>query len=147
VTQRLSVATVAPEAVKVLLGFGSYLRSRELDTRLRALVDIRVSQLNGCAFCLDMHCQEAREAGETQQRLDCLAAWRETDLFSPREKAALAWAESVTLLSHTHVPDDVYAEVREHFSEAELVDLTMVVIAINSWNRLSVSFRREPPGR
>jgi AhpD family alkylhydroperoxidase len=146
-TERLSVAATSPEAVKVLLGFGSYLRSRELDTRLRDLVDIRVSQINGCAFCLDMHCREARDAGETQQRLDCLAAWRETDLFSAREKAALAWAEAVTLLSHTHVPDDVYAAVREHFSEAEIVDLTMVVIAINSWNRLSVSFRREPPER
>ena len=146
-TQRLALAAIAPEAVKVLRGFGGYLRSRDIDARLRNLLDIRVSQLNGCAFCLDMHCHEAREAGETQQRLDCLAAWRETDLFSAREKAALAWAEAVTLLSETHVPDDVYAGVREHFSEEELVDLTMVVVAINSWNRVSVSFRREPPDR
>jgi AhpD family alkylhydroperoxidase len=147
VTQRLSVSTIAPDALKVLSGLSGYLRSRELDARLRSLLEVRVSQLNGCAFCLDMHCHEARDAGETQQRLDCLAAWRETDLFSTREKAALAWAEAVTLLSQTHVPDDVYAEARAHFSEAEIVDLTMVVIAINSWNRVSVSFRREPPER
>ena len=109
------MSAITPEALKALRGFGEYLRSRDLDGRLRNLLDIRVSQLNGCAFCLDMHCREAREAGETQQRLDCLAAWRETDLFSAREKAALGWAEAVTLLSDTHVPDDVYAEAREHF--------------------------------
>lgn len=123
------------------------LNAAELPGLLVELVRIRVSQINGCAFCVDMHVEEARQAGETPQRLDLFPVWREAPYFSERERAALAWAESVTLLAQTHVPDEVFQEVRRHFEEKELVDLTMIVAAINAWNRLGVSFRSSPPPR
>ena len=107
------------------------------DAKLRALIEIRVSQINGCAYCLDLHTTEARQLGQTQQRLDCLAAWR----------AAPAWAEAITRVAETRVPDEVYAEVKKHFSDKELVDLTAVIAMINEWNRLSVAFRSEPKER
>jgi len=112
-----------------------------IEKPLYELVKIRASQINGCAYCLDMHTKEARAAGETEQRIYALSAWRETPFFTDRERAALEWAEAVTLVAETHVPDEVYARVAEHFKESELVALTFAVVVINSWNRLSVSFR------
>ena len=103
--------------------------------------------MNGCAFCLDMHTTEARGLGETQQRLDCLAAWREAPFFTERERAALAWAEAVTQVMETRVPDEIYEEVKKHFSEKELVDLTAAIGMINLWNRMNVAFRNEPRER
>jgi AhpD family alkylhydroperoxidase len=105
---------------------------------------IRASQINGCAFCLDMHSKDARVAGETEQRLYALSAWRETPFFSERERAALAWTETVTRISENHVSDEAYESVRQHFSEKELVDLTLAIVAINGWNRLAISFRTVP---
>ena len=115
----------------------------KLDRRLFELVKIRASQINGCAYCLDMHTKDARRAGETEQRIYALSAWRETPFFSERERAALEWTEHVTRVADTHVPDEVYERAAAQFDEAELVALTMGVIVINSWNRLSISFR--PP--
>ena len=108
------------------------------------LIRLRASQLNGCAYCMDMHSKDLRAAGESEQRLYELDAWRETPFYSERERAALAWAESVTLLNNGHVPDEVYEQARSQFSEKELVDLTLAIIAINGWNRLNVAFRTEP---
>lgn len=142
---RLNYAEVGADAYKALMPVIQYQSQKStLDARTRHLVELRVSQINGCAFCLDMHAKELRELGESQQRLDCLAAWRETSLFDAREKAILAWAESVTLVSETGVPDAVYERVREYLGERELVDLTLAVAMINLWNRVSVSFRGEP---
>jgi AhpD family alkylhydroperoxidase len=112
-----------------------------MNERLFTLVEIRASQINGCAYCIDMHTKEARAAGETEQRLYALSAWRETPFFSERERAALDWTETVTLVAETHVPDDAFARVSEHFGEEEVLALTFAVIVINSWNRLSVAFR------
>ncbi len=112
-----------------------------LEAPLRHLVEIRASQVNGCAYCIDMHTKNARLAGETEQRIYALSAWRETPFFSDRERAALEWTETVTLLADTHVPDEVYARVSAQFDEAELVALTLAIVVINGWNRLAVSFR------
>ena len=139
--QRLDYKKTAPEGFKSMLALSNYAQQSGLEHSLMELVKTRASQINGCAFCLDMHTQDARVAGETEQRLYLLSAWREAPFYSERERAALAWTEAVTLVSDTHVPDEVYQEARHHFSEKELVDLTFAVIAINSWNRLSVSFR------
>jgi AhpD family alkylhydroperoxidase len=144
---RLNYFQVAPEAIKALSATRTYLASSAIEPRLRALVELRVSQINGCAYCVDMHSREARQAGETQQRLDCLPVWRETSFFDDRERAALAWAESVTLVSQTGVPDAVYEEARKQFSDRDLVDLTLVVAVMNAWNRLAVSFRHGPAAR
>jgi AhpD family alkylhydroperoxidase len=114
-----------------------------LEKPLFELVKIRASQINGCAYCIDMHTKDARLAGETEQRLYALSAWRETPFFSDRERAALEWTEAVTRVADTHVPDEIYARVSAQFTEAELVTLTFAVVVINSWNRLSISFR--PP--
>lgn len=144
---RINYRTVAADTYQVLLGVHQHLAKVFPDAKLRALIEIRVSQINGCAFCLDMHANEARHLGETQQRLDCLAAFREAPFFTEREKAALAWAESLTHVSATRAPDDVYEEVKKHFSEKELVDLTVAIGMINLWNRMSVAFRSEPKER
>ena len=114
---------------------------KNLDHRLFHLAEIRASQINGCAYCIDMHTKEARAAGETEQRIYALNAWRETPFFTDRERAALEWTEAVTLVADTHVPDDVFERLQKQFSEEEIVALTFAVIVINSWNRLSVSFR------
>ena len=119
----------------------SFESQKHLEHSLLRLVEIRASQINGCAYCLDMHTKEARAAGETEQRIYTLDAWRETPFFTDRERAALEWTEAVTLVAETRVPDDVYQKVRRQFSEEELVELTFAVIVINSWNRLNVSFR------
>jgi AhpD family alkylhydroperoxidase len=116
-----------------------------LDKKLLELVKLRASQLNGCAFCLNMHNVEARQLGEDQLRLDLVAAWREAPCFSERERAALAWTEALTLLSPDHVPDEVYAMAKAAFSNEELVNLTAAVVAINGWNRIAVAFRFMPP--
>lgn len=128
-------------AIKSLRDLERYLHTCGLETLLLELVKIRASQINGCAHCLDMHTKDARAKGETEQRIYALNAWREAPFFTKRERAALDWTEVVTLVAETHVPDAVYAHVKEHFSDEELLNLTMAVIAINSWNRLAVSFR------
>jgi AhpD family alkylhydroperoxidase len=115
--------------------------SAGIDHRLFLLVEMRASQINGCAYCMDMHSKDARLAGETEQRIYALSAWRETPFFTDRERAALEWTEAVTRVADTHVPDDVYERVSAHFDESEIVALTFAVVVINSWNRLSVSFR------
>lgn len=121
-----------------------YVKQSGLEPRLVELVKMRASMINGCAYCIDMHSKDARAEGESEQRLYALSAWRETPFFSERERAALEWTESVTLVSQTHVPDDVYERVRQHFAEEELVNLTLAVIAINGWNRLAIGFRAVP---
>ena len=115
-----------------------------LDGKLRALVELRVSQINGCAYCTDLHSREARELGENQQRLDSLPVWRESPFFSDPEKAALAWAESLTLIAQTHAADAEYEAVRKHFSELEVVELSLAVSLANFWNRMAGGFRRQP---
>jgi AhpD family alkylhydroperoxidase len=127
---------------RAMFGLSSETAAR-LDHRLFELVKIRASQINGCAYCIDMHTKDARLAGETEQRIYALSAWRETPFFTDRERAALEWTEAVTRVGDSHVPDDLYKRVSAHFDEPELVALTFGVIVINSWNRLSVSFR--PP--
>ena len=119
----------------------SFESQKHLEHSLLRLVEIRASQINGCAYCLDMHTKDARAAGETEQRIYTLDAWCETPFFTDRERAALEWTEAVTLVAETRVPDDVFQQVRQQFSEEELVELTFAVIVINSWNRLNVSFR------
>jgi AhpD family alkylhydroperoxidase len=140
---RLDFPKLAPEAVRGLYAVETYLTGCGLEHALRELVKIRASQINGCAFCIDMHTKDARAAGETEQRIYALNAWRETPFFHERERAALAWVEAVTRIGQG-VPDDLFAEVREHFTEKELVDLTWAVAAINAWNRLAISFRSVP---
>jgi AhpD family alkylhydroperoxidase len=143
VEQRLDYPKLAPEAARAMYGLGSYLAGCGLEHGLLELVKIRASQINGCAFCIDMHTKDARAAGEPEQRIYALNAWRETPFFSDRERAALAWTEAVTSIGGG-VPDDLYAEVRQQFSEKELVDLTWAVAAINAWNRIAISFRSVP---
>ncbi len=141
---RLDYVKVAPDALKALSGLESYIRQCGLEKPLLELVRMRASQINGCAYCLDMHSKDARAAGETEQRLYGLNAWRETPYYTDRERAALAWTEAITLIAQNHAPDDVYDRVRSHFSEKEIVDLTCVVAAINMWNRASIAFRVVP---
>jgi AhpD family alkylhydroperoxidase len=141
--QRLDFMKLAPEAIKKFYALERYVRGSGLEPSLVELVKIRVSQVNGCAFCLDMHTQDARAAGETEQRIYALSAWRETPFFTDRERAALTWAEAVTKIAGG-VPDAVFAEARQQFSEKELADLTWAVVAINGWNRVAISFRSVP---
>ena len=142
--QRIEAVKVAPDAYKAMLNLENYVRQSDLESSLLGLVRMRASQINGCAYCLDMHSKDARAAGETEQRLYELDAWREAPFYSDRERAALAWTEAVTLVSQGHVPDDVYELARKQFSEKELVDLTIAVVSINSWNRFAISFRSVP---
>lgn len=140
--QRLSIREVAPDAYLAVGALSRYVRSGGIDEGLRALVDVRASQLNHCAWCLDKHVEEARKAGVGQRRLDLVAAWREAgDLFSPRERAALAFTEAVTLISADGVPDGVWAQVTEAFDEKETVELLMAVATINVYNRMNVAVR------
>ncbi len=138
---RIDHHKTAPAALEVMLQMQKYVDNSGLEPLLLELVKTRASQINACAYCLDMHTKDARALGETEQRLYGLNAWREAPYYTDRERAALAWTESLTLVSESHVPDDVYNEARRHFSEKELVDLTMAVIVINGWNRLNVGFR------
>ncbi|HET8627243.1 MAG TPA: carboxymuconolactone decarboxylase family protein [Thermomicrobiales bacterium] len=141
---RIEYAKVAPGASRAMYGLEQYVHQSGLEPALLELVKTRASQINGCAYCLDMHTKDARARGETEQRLYALNAWRETPFYSERERAALAWTEAVTLVAQGHVPDEVYEEVRPHFSDKDLVDLTMAIVAINGWNRLAISFRTVP---
>ena len=135
--------TKYPDVLKAMYGLERIARERGIERKLLHLIKTRVSQINGCAYCIDMHTKDARAEGETEQRLYGLSAWRETPFYTPRERAALEWAETLTLIASRHVPDELYARTREHFTEAELVGLTLAVIAINGWNRLAIPFRAE----
>jgi AhpD family alkylhydroperoxidase len=141
---RLEYTTYAREPLRSLYAIERYLHDSGMDIRLEHVLKLRVSQINGCAYCIDMHWKDAKAAGETEQRLYGLNAWRESQYYSEKERAALEWAESVTLVSETHVPDDVYNRVRSQYSEKEIVDLTLAVGMINLWNRVAISFRAEP---
>ncbi len=138
---RMDYTRVAPDALRAQYGMEAYVKSSGLETSLLELVKLRASLINGCAYCVDMHSKDARFAGETEQRLYAVSVWRETPFYSARERAALAWTETITEIARTGVSDEAYAAVREQFSEAELVALTMAVITINGWNRLAVAFR------
>jgi AhpD family alkylhydroperoxidase len=143
--QRLNPYTVAPDGVAALRAVEKYLPSCGLDQRLIALVKTRVSQINGCAYCLHMHTEDARKLGESDVRLHLLDAWRESNLYSPRERAALAWAESLTHIAATHAPDPIYDEARRQFSEKEVADLSIAIAMINAWNRLAIGMRSAHP--
>lgn len=141
--ERIDYRKASPEAYKVMLGIEAYVRGSGIEHSLLELVKTRVSQINGCAYCLDMHTKEARAAKETEQRLYLLPAWREAPFYTERERAALAWAEAVTQISTNDVPDELYAEIRRHFDEKMLVDLTLAIVGINGWNRLAIPFRSQ----
>jgi AhpD family alkylhydroperoxidase len=138
---RIDYKNVAPEAIKAMWAVERYAHESSIEPRLLELVKFRASTINGCAYCVDMHSKDARAHGESEQRLYALSVWRETPFFTPRERAALCWTEAVTEVSASHVPDEVYLHVREHFDERQLVDLTMAIVAINGWNRLAIAFR------
>lgn len=142
--QRLNYAEVAPGAIHAMLELEKYVHGSGLERPLYELVKTRASQINGCAYCLDMHTKDARKAGETEQRLYALSAWRETPFYSERERAALEWTEALTVISENEVADTLYDSVRKHFNEKEMVALTMAIIAINGWNRLAIGFRTVP---
>ena len=139
-TLRIDYKQASPGAFQAMLALEKHAHQADIDPALLELVKTRVSQINGCAYCLDMHTKVARAAGETEQRLHLVAAWHETALFTPRERAALAWAETVTLLAGRGVSDEAYAVARKEFGEKALVDLTLAIVAINGWNRLAVAF-------
>ena len=138
---RIDFTKASPEVTKGLLELERYLRTCGLEESLLHLVKMRASQINGCAYCLDMHSKDARAAGETEQRLYVLNAWHEAPFYTDRERAALAWTESLTRIADTHAPDEVFQEVREHFDEKELADLTLAIVTINAWNRIAIGFR------
>ena len=142
---RLNPYKAAPELMKPMMALEEAVAGSGLEESLIHLVKTRASQINGCAFCLHMHTREARAHGETEERLYVLDAWRESPLYTDRERAALAWTEAVTLIAQTHAPDAAYDEVRTQFEEAELVKLTLLIATINAWNRIAISFRSQPP--
>jgi AhpD family alkylhydroperoxidase len=142
---RLNPMQAAPEIIQAVLTLSAAVKNSGLEPSLQELVKIRASQINRCAFCLDMHTREARAQGESEERLYLLDAWRESPLYSPRERAALGWVEALTLLEETGAPDAVYDAARKEFSEAELVKLTVLITVINTWNRISVGFRAVHP--
>ncbi|WP_438018001.1 carboxymuconolactone decarboxylase family protein [Sorangium sp. So ce315] len=142
--QRIDYASVAPETYRAMLGLSALVNRCALEEALKHLVLLRASQINGCAFCIDMHWKDARAAGEGEQRLYGLSAWREAPYYSERERAALEWTEAVTLVAEDHVPDGVHDAVRPHFSERELTDLTWLVATINAWNRMAIALRKVP---
>ncbi|GIK37375.1 MAG: carboxymuconolactone decarboxylase family protein [Anaerolineae bacterium] len=141
---RLEYKKIAPAAYRAMRELETYVQQSDLEPSLLELVKTRASQINGCAYCIDMHTKDARARDESEQRLYALTAWEETPFFTERERAALTWTEAVTEVTKEHVPDEVYALVRQQFTEKELVDLTIAIIAINGWNRLSISFRTVP---
>ena len=141
---RIDFYTASPDALKAMIALESAVSMLPLEKNLIELVKLRASQINGCAFCLDMHTADARKGGETERRLYTLSAWRETPFFTPRERAALTWTESPTLLSQTHVPDEDYEFASAQFTPKEMVDLTVAITTINAWNRLAVGFRKMP---
>lgn len=141
--QRIEYAKVSPGGIHAMLGLETHVRKSGLEKSLVELVKLRASQINGCAYCVDMHTKDARASGETEQRLYATSVWREAPFFSDRERAALAWTEALTLVSEQGVEDELFQAVSEHFSEKELVDLTIAAVAINGWNRIAIAFR--PP--
>ncbi|GAB7539749.1 carboxymuconolactone decarboxylase family protein [Burkholderia sp. 22PA0106] len=143
-SSRLDFYQANPPAIKAMLALEAHIERCALDHALLELVRLRASQINGCAYCVDMHTADARKNGETDRRLATVVVWRESPFFTERERAALEWTEALTLVSHEHVPDAVWQAVRPHFSDAELVDLTLLVGAINAWNRFAVAFRKLP---
>ena len=144
-TPRLDPAAADPASFKAMFALEAHIRGSGLEHGLMHLVKTRASQINGCAYCVHMHTREARAAGETEERLYLLSAWRESPLYSGRERAALAWTEALTLVAQSHAPDADYDEARQHFDEAELVKLTLLIGAINVWNRLAIGFRSIHP--
>lgn len=142
--QRLDAMKFSPAAYKAMAGLQAYVDQSGLERSLLKLVEIRASQINGCAYCLVMHTTDARKLGESDERMHLLNAWREAPVFSARERAALAWVEALTLITEGHVPDDVYEAARRQFSEKELVDLTVAAVTINAWNRVAIAFRATP---
>jgi AhpD family alkylhydroperoxidase len=140
---RLDIAAVSPASYRAMLGLERQIHESGLEPRLVHLLKMRASQINGCAYCLDMHSKDARAAGETEQRLYGLDGWKEAPYYTERERAALVWTEALTRITDGHVPDLVYEEARKQFSEQELVDLAIVAVAINGWNRLAIAFRAE----
>jgi AhpD family alkylhydroperoxidase len=142
---RMNYYQAAPDTIKALVALEEQIQASGLEKSLIELVKTRATQINGCAFCINMHTQDARKQGETEQRLYLLNAWHESPLYTDRERAALAWTEALTLIAETHAPDDVYEGVRAHFSESETVNLTMLIGAINAWNRLAIAFRAVHP--
>jgi AhpD family alkylhydroperoxidase len=138
---RIDYTKVAPGALRAMYGLEKYLAGSSIEAPLRELIKLRASQMNGCAYCIDMHTKDARAASETEQRLYGLDAWREAPYYSERERAALEWTEALTLIADNHVPDALYEQTRREFSEQELVDLTLAVVTINAWNRIAISFR------
>lgn len=141
---RIDYGKASPEVVKALLGLEKVVRNSGLEESLLHLVRMRASQINGCAYCLDMHSKDARAAGETEQRLYTLNAWHEAPFYTDRERAALAWTESLTRIADTHAPDEVFEQLREQFDEQEIVNLTLAITSINSWNRIAIGFRAVP---
>ena len=144
-TPRLNAYKAAPDAMKAMAALEQYVQNSGLEHSLINLIVTRASQINGCAYCIHMHTSEARARGESEERLFLLDAWRESPLYSARERAALAWTEAVTLVVQTHIPDAVYDEACKHFSEDEMVKLTLCVATINAWNRIAISFRSVHP--
>ena len=143
---RIEYGKVVPEVYSAMMALERQVQSSGLEDSLLDLVKLRASQINGCAFCIDMHAKDARARGETEQRLYELDAWREAPFYTERERAALAWTEAVTLVTVGHVPDQIYDEARMQFSDAELVNLSLAIVAINGWNRLGIAFRAVPRG-
>ena len=143
---RVDYRKACPEALQAMSGLEEVVEGSTLEPKLLELVKMRASQLNGCAYCLDMHSKDARARGESEQRLHVLAAWQDAPFYSTQERAALAWCEALTLLPQTGAPDDVYAQVKEQFDEEELVALTLAIVAINGWNRFAVGFRTDVGG-
>jgi|ERR1700732_2746269 AhpD family alkylhydroperoxidase len=141
---RINYVKAAPGVLDAMLGVSNYLRKSGLEESLLNLINLRASQINGCAFCLDMHWKDLRAAGEEEQRLYGLDAWEESPYYSDRERAALAWTEAVTTVKDGHVPDEVYEQVRPFFSEKEIADLTLAIVLINGWNRLNIAMRTVP---
>jgi AhpD family alkylhydroperoxidase len=142
---RLNPYQAAPETIKAMVALEDHLVSSGLETSLYHLVKTRASQINGCAYCIHMHTRDARAHGETEERLYLLDAWRESPLYSERERAALAWTEALTLISETHAPDDVFEQLKPHFKDDEIVKLTVLIGAINTWNRIAIGFRAVHP--
>ena len=142
---RLNPYKVAPEIMQGLIDLENKVKASGLEHSLIELVKTRASQINGCAFCLHMHTRDARAAGETEERLYLLDAWRESPLYTPRERAALGWTEALTLVAETHAPDEAYAEMKAHFDEKEEVKLTLLICTINAWNRVAIGFRSVHP--
>lgn len=142
---RMNPMAVAPEALKVMLEFSEKVAGLGLESRLMELVKIRASQLNGCAYCIHMHTRDARARGEAEERIYLLDAWRESPLYTERERAALGWTEALTLVSQTHAPDADYAALKPHFTEEEIVKLTLLIGQINTWNRIAIGFRALHP--